>query len=97
MKALKVVLDHSLVLEKVNIVIEFNQKLWSKPSLDMNIKLRTKDKKIFEKDVTADEQFNVWKRYKNEISHRDMRLATTNKRRNTFSPNSNYRTRKHFL
>ena len=60
-------------------------------------KIENERQKNFEKDVTVDEQFNVWKRYKNEISHRNMRLATTNKRRNTFSPNFNYQTRKHFL
>ena len=48
-RALKQALNHGLVLKKVYKVIEFNQKAWVKPYIDMNIKLRTEAKNDFEK------------------------------------------------
>ena len=49
-RTLKQVLNHRLILKKVNRVSQFNQKAWLKPYIDMNTKLRTKTKKDFEKD-----------------------------------------------
>ena len=43
-------LNHGLVLQKVDRVINFNQKAWLKPYIDMNTKLRKKVKTNFEKD-----------------------------------------------
>ena len=48
-RALKQALNHGLVLKKVYKVIEFNQKAWVKPYIDMNIKLRTEAENDFEK------------------------------------------------
>ena len=47
---LKQALNHGLILKKVHRVIKFNQKVWLKPYIDMNTKLRQKAKNNFEKD-----------------------------------------------
>ena len=39
-KVLKQALNHGLVLKKVHRIIQFNQKEWLKPYIDMNNKLR---------------------------------------------------------
>ena len=39
-RALKHAIDHGLILKKVYRVIQFNQKAWLKPYIDMNTKLR---------------------------------------------------------
>ena len=44
-KALKQGVNHGLILKKVHRVIQFNQKAWLKPYIDMNTKLRTEAKK----------------------------------------------------
>ena len=44
------VLNHGLVFKKVHRVIQFNQKDWLKPHIDINIKLRKEAKNDFEKD-----------------------------------------------
>ena len=49
-KVLKQALNHGLVLKKVHRVIQFNQKDWLKPYIDMNTKLRKEAKNDFEKD-----------------------------------------------
>ena len=45
---LKQALNHGLILKKVHGVIKFNQKVWLKPYIDMNIKPRQKAKNDFE-------------------------------------------------
>ena len=49
-KVLKQALNHGLVLKKVQKVIQFNQKDWLKPYIDMNTKLRKEAKNDFKKD-----------------------------------------------
>ena len=49
-KALKQALNYGLILKKVDRVIQFNQKAWLKPYINMNTKLRTEAKNDFEKD-----------------------------------------------
>ena len=46
---LKQVLNHGLILKKVHRVIQFNQKAWLKPYIDMNTKSRKEAKNDFEK------------------------------------------------
>ena len=46
-RALKQVLNHGLILKKVDRVIQFNQEAWLKPYIDMNKKLRTEAKNDF--------------------------------------------------
>ena len=43
-RALKQALNHGLILKKVHRVIQFNQKAWLKPYIDMNTKLRKEAK-----------------------------------------------------
>ena len=42
---LKQALNHGLILQKVYGVIRFNQRAWLKPYIDMNTKIRQKEKK----------------------------------------------------
>ena len=49
-KVLKQALNHGLVFKKAHRVIQFNQKDWLKPYIDMNTKLRKEAKNNFEKD-----------------------------------------------
>ena len=49
-KALKQALNHGLVFKKVHRVIQFNQKGWLKPYIDINTKLIKEAKNDFEKD-----------------------------------------------
>ena len=49
-RSLKQALNHGLILKKVHRAIQFYQKAWLKPYIDMNTKLRKKTKNDFEKD-----------------------------------------------
>ena len=49
-KALKQALNHGLVFKKVHRVIQFSQKGWLKPYIDINTKLIKEAKNDFEKD-----------------------------------------------
>ena len=49
-RAIKQALNHGLILKEVHNVIEFNQKVWLKPYIQMNSKSRTEAKNNFEKD-----------------------------------------------
>ena len=44
-RALKQTLNNRLILKKVHRVIQFNQKAWLKPYIEINTKLRTEAKK----------------------------------------------------
>ena len=48
-RTLKQALNNGLVLKKVHKVIEFNQKAWLKPYIDMNTELRKKAKMVLRK------------------------------------------------
>ena len=48
-KALRQALNHGLILKEVRKVIQFNQKTWLKPYIDMNTKLRTDAKMTLKK------------------------------------------------
>ena len=49
-RSLKQALNHGLILKKVHRVIQFYQKAWLKPYIDMNTEFRKKAKNDFEKD-----------------------------------------------
>ena len=50
-KSLKQALNHELKLKRVHRIIEFSQKAWLKPYIDMNTELRNLAKDDFEKDL----------------------------------------------
>ena len=68
---------------------------WSKPYIDMNTELRTKAKSDFEKDFFKLMNNSVFgKTMENVRKHKDIRLVTTDKRRNQLISEHNYHTRK---
>ena len=92
-RALKQALNHGLILKKVHRVIQFNQKAWLKPYIDMKTELRKKAKNDFEKDFIKLMNNAVFgKTMKNVRKHRDIKLVTTDKRRNQLASEPNYYT-----
>ena len=96
-KALKQALNHGLILKKVHRVIQFNQKAWLKPYIDMNTKLRKEAKNDFEKDFFKLMNNSVFgKTMENVRKHRDIKLVTTDEKRNKLVSEPNYHTTKRF-
>ena len=96
-RILKQALNHRLVLKKVHRVIKFNQNAWLKPYIDMNTKLRQKAKNNFEKDFFKLMNNAVFgKTMENVRKHRDIKLVTTERRRNYLVSEPNYHTTKFF-
>ena len=82
-KAIKQILNHELILKEVHRVIQFNQKARLKPYIDMNTELRKEAKNDFEKDFFKLMNNAVFgKIMENVRKHREMKLVTTDKRRN---------------
>ena len=93
--ALKQALNHGLILKEVHRVIQFNQEAWLKPYIDMNTELRTKAKNDFEKDFFKLMNNSVFgKAMENVRKHRDIKLVTTEERRNKLVSEPNYHTTK---
>ena len=69
------------MLKKVHTVVQFNEKSWLIPYIEMNTKLRTEAKNNFEKDFFK--LMNVFGKTMENIRSRDIKLATTDKKRNT--------------
>ena len=96
-KVLKQALNHGLVLKKVHRIIQFNQKEWLKPYIDMNTKLRKEAKNDFEKDFFKLMNNSVFgKTMENARNHRDIKLVTTDEKRNKLVSEPNYHTTKGF-
>ena len=86
-----------LILKKVYKVIQFNQEAWLKLYIHLNTKLRTEAKNDFEQDFFNLMNNTVFgKTMENVIKHRDIKLVTTDKRRNQLSSEPNYHTTKYF-
>ena len=92
-KALKQALNHGLKLKKVQRVIRFNQEAWLEPYIDMNTKLRKEAKNGFLK-LMNNSVFG--KTVENIRKHIDIKLVTTDKRRNQLASEPNYRATKYF-
>ena len=81
---MKQALNHGLIFKKVQRVIQFNQEAWLKEYIDMNTELKKKAKNDFEKyffklmNILCLEK--LW--MENVRKHRDIKLVTTDKRKN---------------
>ena len=96
-KALKQALNYGLILKKVHRVIHFNQKAQLKPYIDMNTELRKEAKNDFEKDFFKLMNNAVFgKTMENVRKHRDIKLVTTDEKRNKLVSEPNYHTTKRF-
>ena len=90
-RSLKQALGYGLKFEKIHRVIEFNQKPWLKPYIDMNTELRKIAKIDFEKDffkLMNNAEFG--KTMANVRKHRDIKLVTTDKKRSKLVSEPNY-------
>ena len=92
---LKQALNHGLISKKVHRVIKFNQKAWLEPYIKMNTDLRKIAKNDFENiffKLMNNEVFG--KTMDNVRKHRDIKLLTTESRRNYLVLEPNYHTTK---
>ena len=91
MKSLKQALNHGLKFKKIHRVIEFNQKAWLKPYIDMNTELRKLARNDFEKDLFKLMNNSVFgKTMENIRKHRDIKLVTTDKKRSKLVSEPNF-------
>ena len=96
-RVLKQALNHGLVLRKIHRVIQFNQKDWLKPYIDMNAKLRKEAKNDFEKDLfKLRNNFIFEKTMENVRKYRDIKLVTTDEKRNKLVSEPTYHTKKRY-
>ena len=93
---LKQALNHGLVLKKAHEGIKFNQNAWLKPYIDMNTDLKQKTKNDFEKDFFKLNNAVFRKTMENVRKHRDIKLVTTERRRDYLVSEPNYHTTKFF-
>ena len=78
-------------------VIQFNQKVWLKPYIDMKTNLRTEGKNYFENDFFKSMNNSVFgKTTENIRKYRVFKLVTTDKRRHQLASEPNYQTAKYF-
>ena len=92
-KRKKLVCNHGLKLKKIHGVIEFNQKAWLKPYIDMNTELRKLVRNDFEKDLFKLKNNSVFgKTMENIRKHREIKLVTTDKKRSKLVSEPNYYT-----
>ena len=87
---LKQALNYALVVKEVHWVIKHNQEVWLKPYIDMNRKLK-KVKNVFQKIFSKLVNNAIFvKTMENVRNHRDIKLITTEVRRNYFVSEPNY-------
>ena len=92
-KSLKQALNRGLKLKSIHRIIEFDEEAWLKPYIDMNTELRKVASNDFEKDFYKLMNNAVFgKTMENVRKHRDIKLVTTNKKRNKLVPEPNYHT-----
>ena len=79
-------------------MIKFNQNAGLKPFIDINADLRKKAKNYFEKDFFRLMNNAVFgKTLENVRKHRDIKLVTTERKRNYLLPQPNYHATKFFI
>ena len=84
-------------LKNVHRVIKFQQKAWIKSHIDINTKLRKDAKNEFKKDFFKFMNNYVFGRtMENVRKHRDIKLLSTQKRRDKLASEPNYDTSKRF-
>ena len=94
---LKLALNYGLSLKKVHRVTKFNQNAWLKSYNDINRDLRNKAKNDFEKDFFKLMNNAVFGKATESVrKHRDIKLVTTERRRNYLVSESNYHATKYF-
>ena len=97
-RALKQALNHGLILKRVHRVIQFNQRAWLKPYIDMKTNLRKEAKTEFEKDFFKLMNNSVFgKTTEIERNYRDIKLETTDKTRKRLVSEPNYYASKKFF
>ena len=85
------------MLKRVHRVIQFNERAWLKPYTDMNTEFRKEAKNEFEKDFFKLMINSVFgKSMENVRNHRDIKLVTTDEKRNKLVSEPNYHTTKRF-
>ena len=96
-RSLKQALNHGLILKKVHRVTQFYQEAWLKPYIDKNTEKRKEAKNEFEKDFFKLMNNAIFgKTMENVRKHIDIKLVTTDKRRNKLVSEPNYHTTKWF-
>ena len=96
-RSLKQALSHGLILKKIYRVIQFNQEAWLEPYIDMNTELRKQEKMILKKEFYKLMNNDVFgKTMENVRKYKDIKLVTTDKRRNQLVSEPNYHTTKWF-
>ena len=94
---LKQALNHELVLKKVNRMIKFNQNAQLKSYIDINTKLKQKSQNNFEKNFfKLMDNPGFRKPMENMRKNGDIKLITTEMRRNPLVLEPNYHTTKFF-
>ena len=92
-KSLEQALNQGLKIKKVHTIIEFNQKAWLKPYINMNTELRKLAKVDSEKDLFKLMNNAVFgKTMENIRKHRDIKLVTTERKRSKLVSEPNYHT-----
>ena len=92
-KSLKQVLNHGLKLKKMHRIIEFNQEAWLEPYIETNTELRKLADNSFDKDFFKLMNNAVFgKTMENIRKHRNIKLVTTDKKRNKLVSEPNYHT-----
>ena len=96
-RSLKQALHYGLILKKVHRVIQFNKETWLKEYIGMNTELRKQAKRDFEIDFFKLMNNSVFgKTMENVREYRNVKLVTTDKRRNQLVSEPNYHTTKWF-
>ena len=89
----KQALNRGLILKKIDRVTKFNQKVWLKPYIDMSTKLRQQAKNDFKKDFFKFMNNVVFgKTIGNVRKYKNIKLTTTERRRNCLVSEPNYHT-----